>query len=199
MQTDNPDRRRVIQWSLTALPALVTLGSADLAFAETAAKLPTGGHGPQHDFDFFLGDWHVKHRRLKHWLMGSDVWEEFDGSTKCQSLLGGIVNLNESVVNRASGTYRGMGLRAFDAKTNTWADWYLDGRNPTSIDAPGLGRFIDGVGTFLSDDTFDGKPVKLRGLFKPIDHSTCQWEQAYSADGGKTWETNWVMRYTRVA
>ncbi|WP_266172181.1 hypothetical protein [Dyella subtropica] len=199
MQTDNPDRRRIMQWSLAAIPALMALGHADGVFAEGVAKPTAGGTGPEHDFDFFLGRWHVKHRRLKERLTGNHEWEEFDGTSTCQSLLGGIVNLNESVVNRSGGTYRGMGLRAYDAKTNRWADWYLDGRNPTTIDAPGMGQFVNGVGTFLSDDTFDNKPIKVRGLFTPITPTTCQWEQAFSPDGGKTWETNWVMHYTRMA
>jgi hypothetical protein len=199
MHTDNPDRRRLLQWSLLAVPALAVLSRVDAAFADTLAKLPAGGAGSVHDFDFFIGSWNVKHRRLKQRLAGSNEWEEFDGTTKCQSLLDGMVNLNESIVHRGGGTYRGMGLRAYDAKTNTWADWYLDGRDPTQLDPPGLGRFADGVGTFLSDDTYEGKPVKVRGLFKSISATTCQWEQAYSPDGGKSWETNWVMRYTRTA
>ncbi|RDD83226.1 DUF1579 domain-containing protein [Dyella tabacisoli] len=177
----------------------MTLGHASTLFAEDLAKPSAGGTGPEHDFDFFLGNWHVKHRRLKQRLVGNHDWEEFDGTSHCLSLLGGIVNLNETVVNRANGTYRGMGLRAFDAKTGNWADWYLDGRDPTQIDAPGTGRFANGVGTFLSEETYEGKPVTSRGLFTPITPSTCQWEQAYSTDHGKTWETNWVMRYTRMA
>ena len=92
-----------------------------------------------------------------------------------------------------------MGLRGFDAKTNTWADWYLDANDPSSLGVPGLGRFADGIGTFLSDETFEGRPVKVRGIFTPISSSSAQWEQAFSPDGGKTWETNWVMRYTRTA
>jgi len=199
MQTENPDRRRLLQWSLVAVPALLTMSRAGEAFADTLAKLPAGGSGSVRDFDYFVGSWNVKHRRLKKRLAGSNDWEEFDGTTKCQSLLDGMVNLNEGESHRGGKTFRGMGLRAYDAKTNTWADWYLDGSNPTSLDAPGLGRFAHGVGTFLSDDTYEGKPVKVRGVFTPISADTCQWEQAYSVDGGKTWETNWVMRYTRTA
>jgi len=141
----------------------------------------------------------VKHRRLKKRLAGNNEWEEFDSTTKCQSLFGGMANLNESISNRASGSARGLGLRAFDAKTNSWADWYLSASNPLTIDAPGIGRFANGVGTFLSDDTFEGKPIKVRGIFSPITPTTAQWEQAFSPDGGITWETNWVMRYTRTA
>lgn len=196
--TDNFDRRRLIQLSLATIPSL-TLGKVSSAWAEKAAQPAAGGTGPEHDFDFFLGTWHVKHRRLKKRLANNNEWEEYDGSTHCQSILGGIANMNDSIGNRSTGSYRGLGLRAFDAKTNSWADWYLDGRDPTKIDVPGIGRFHNGVGTFLSDDTFEGKPIKVRGIFSPLTADSMQWEQAFSPDGGKTWETNLVLRYTRTA
>ena len=196
--TDDPDRRRMLQLSLAAIPALMVLGAADSAFATYGVK-PATGAGPEHDFDFFFGAWRIRHRRLKERLANNHEWEEFDGATTCRSLLGGLANINDNIINRPSGAYRGLGLRAFDAKTNTWADWWLDGRNPTRIDVPGIGRFANGVGTFLSDDTFDGKPIKVRGLWSHITRSSLQWEQAFSPDNGKTWETNWVMRYKRIA
>ena len=183
------DRRRMMQLSLlAAVPGLIALGPSEVVAAEQRS-----------DFDFFLGSWKVKHRRLKKRLANNTEWEEFEGSTTCQSILGGIANLNDSVSHRAGGTYRGMGLRAFDAKTSTWADWWLDGGNPTKIDVPGVGRFADGVGTFLSDDTFEGRPIKVRGLWSDVTPNSLQWAQAFSPDDGKTWETNWVMRYTRMS
>lgn len=194
--TDSIDRRRLLQLSLAALPALILPGPATAA--EATAKTGEGRAGAERDFDFFLGRWDVRHRRLKQRLAGNDDWEEFDGTTHCQSLLGGVANLNDSVSYRAGGVYRGMGLRAFDAKTQTWADWWLDGRNPVKIDTPGIGRFEGRVGTFFSDDHHDGKPVRVRGIFTHISDSRMQWEQAFSPDGGKTWETNWVMRYSRT-
>lgn len=195
--TDSIDRRRLLQWSLAAVPGLMLLGTA--AGAEKATKENARRAGAERDFDFFLGSWDVKHRRLKKRLAGNNDWEEFEGSTRCQSLLGGIANINDSVSHRAGGVYRGMGLRAFDANSQAWADWWLDGRNPVKIDTPGIGRFEGRVGTFFSEDLHDGKPVRVRGVFTHLSDSRMQWEQAFSPDGGATWETNWVMRYTRTA
>lgn len=195
--TDSIDRRRLLQWSLAAVPGFMLLGTA--AGAEKATKENARRAGAERDFDFFLGSWDVKHRRLKKRLAGNNDWEEFDGSTRCQSLLGGVANINDSVSYRAGGVYRGMGLRAFDANSQTWADWWLDGRNPVKIDTPGIGRFEGRVGTFFSEDLHDGKPVRVRGVFTHLSDSRMQWEQAFSPDGGATWETNWVMRYTRTA
>jgi hypothetical protein len=192
MMTNDPDRRNLLV-SLGGLSALALVTGAGAAAAETASPAP----GASRDFDFFLGSWDVHHRRLKTRLAGASDWEEFGGVTLCQSLMGGIANINDSVVERPTGTYRSLGLRAYDAKTGNWADWSLSGRDPTSIDVPGVGRFEGGVGTFLSDDSFNGRPIKVRGRFSSLNPRRAEWEQAFSADGGATWEVNWMMRYAR--
>lgn len=189
----NLHRRGVLGLALAALPAT---GAVRAAIAHEAG--PAGG-GSIHDFDFFLGTWRVEHRRLRKRLAGSTDWETFTGATTCQALLGGIVNLNESVAQRASGPTSGLGLRAYDAKTDTWADWYLPASGPLTLDKPGVGRFRDGVGTFLSDEVFEGRPIRVRGRFSSLAPDVAQWEQAFSPDGGATWETNWIMRYVRTA
>jgi hypothetical protein len=66
------------------------------------------------------------------------------------------------------------------------------------LEPPVRGGFVDGTGTFLADETIDGKPVRVRFLWSRITSTTCRWEQAFSADGGLTWETNWVMDFTRT-
>jgi len=95
------------------------------------------------------------------------------------------------------GTYRGVGICALDAKTGQWSSWWLDSRN-ASIDTPMRGSFKDGVGTFLGDDTLNGRPIKTRILWSQITPTSVHWEQAFSPDGGATWETNWISDFTRV-
>jgi len=191
----DPERRKIMRLSLLATAAgLLPLGDALAAVPEAAP-----GAGNTHDFDFFVGSWSVKHRRLKQRLVGSREWQEFDGTCRCWSLLGGLANVNERIAYRPDGTSHGLGLRAFDAKSGTWADWNLSSKEPHKIDVPIIGRFENGVGTFLSDDTHEGVPIKVRGMFSKIAPTSAQWEQAFSTDGGGTWETNWVMNYTRTA
>jgi hypothetical protein len=175
------------------LPLLATLPTLMLSLRPAGVFAAS----PSRDFDFFVGDWRVTHRRLRKRLANSGDWEEFEGTSHCQSLLGGLVNLNESVAERPGGPTRGMGIRAFDARTNQWTDWYFSDRNPTQIAVEGTGTFTNGVGTFLNDDTFEGKPIKVRGLWSAVTPHSFQWEQAFSVDGGKSWETNWVMRHVR--
>lgn len=150
------------------------------------------------DFDFQQGRWHVKHRRLKARLAGCTDWEEFDGSCEQRPILGGNGNIEDNLLHLPTGDYRAVALRSFDPASGAWAIWWLDSRNPHAIDVPVIGRFEDGVGSFYADDVHDGRPVRMRFLWLDTASDTPRWEQALSADGGKSWETNWVMRFTRA-
>lgn len=186
------DRRAVMQSAALALAGL----SARSASAQDV-PLPEGA-ASRGDFDYFLGSWRVEHRRLRKRLARSNDWETFAGRTHCQQMFGGLVNLNESISYRGGRTSYGMGLRALDEPGGRWADWYLSAGDLSKIEPPLYGRFSKGVGTFLSRETFEGRPVLVRGQFASLNAGEARWEQAFSADAGATWETNWVMRYLRT-
>ena len=149
------------------------------------------------DFDFQIGSWQVRHRRLKERLAGSDAWEEFDGTSDMRPILGGDGNVEDNVLHIPGGTYRAIALRSFDPAANSWAIWWLDARSPHALDVPVVGRFEDGVGHFYADDTLDGHPIRLRFMWSRTDTASPRWEQAMSADGGESWEVNWTMDFTR--
>lgn len=149
------------------------------------------------DFDFLIGDWCVRHRRLRERLAGNDDWVEFDGSCSMRALLGGLGNVDDNVLDMPDGSYRAVGLRSFDPATGRWAIWWLDGRHPHVVDVPVVGAFDAGVGTFHADETFRGRPIRVRFRWSDIGSAAPAWEQAFSPDAGKTWETNWTMRFTR--
>ena len=152
-----------------------------------------------HDFDFYMGKWRVHHRRLKERLAGSDEWQKFEGTSTAWPILDGAGNIDDNVLELPGDTYRAISLRSFDPETGSWSIWWLDGRNPHGpLDPPVVGRFVDGVGTFLAEDTLRGQPIIVRFLWSNITGNTCRWEQAFSPDGGKTWEVNWVMESTRI-
>lgn len=186
------DRRAVMQ---SAMLALAGLSARSVSAQEVSLPEGTASRG---DFDYFLGSWRVEHRRLRKRLAGSNDWETFGGRTRCQQMFAGLVNLNESVSYRSGRASYGMGLRAFDEPGGRWADWYLSAGDLSRIDPPLYGRFAKGVGTFLSRETFEGRPVLVRGEFSSVNAGEARWEQAFSADGGMTWETNWVMRYLKT-
>jgi len=149
------------------------------------------------DFDFLVGEWRVRHRRPKP---GGREWVEFDGTCSNRQIMEGRANVEEHTLNAPGGTYRALALRSFDPKTRQWSIWWLDSRYPSGpLDPPVRGRFEQGVGTFYSDGTHEGRPVRVRFIWSQITADSARWEQALSSDAGKTWETNWVMEFRRVS
>ena len=152
-----------------------------------------------HDFDFYMGSWRVHHRRLKERLAGSDEWQEFEGTSTAWPILDGAGNIDDNVLELPDGAYRALSLRSYDPATDRWSIWWLDGRNPGQLDPPVVGGFADGIGTFVGQDTFDGRPITVRFRWSGITDRTARWEQAFSEDGAATWEVNWVMEFTRAS
>ena len=151
-----------------------------------------------HDFDFFHGSWRCHNRRLLKRLQNSNEWEEFEAMTPyCKPVLDGLGNIDEYRIDLPEGAFTGATLRLFNLATRDWTIYWMDSRNP-KLDPPMVGRFEDGRGIFFGDDSFDGKPIRVRFIWSPLTGTTCRWEQAFSVDGGKTWETNWTMSFTRV-
>lgn len=160
---------------------------------------PEAQASASHDFDFLVGSWVVQHRKLRLRLAHSDEWETFSGTCDMRMLLGGAANVDDNVLRTPEGMYTAASLRAFDAVTKKWSIWWLDGRHPDQLDSPVTGEFRNGVGLFFGDDTLNGKPIKVRFMWSGITPNSARWQQALSADGGKTWETNWVMDFTRAS
>jgi hypothetical protein len=190
--------------SMSRVVRLATLLAVAHAPAVTRADAPPATphevRDGRHDFDLRFGDWRVQHRRLKERLANSHEWIEFDGTLSMRPLMGGLANVSDNVFNMPGGTYRGVSLRAYDPATGQWAVWWLDGRNPLGeLDPPVKGRFENGAATFYGTDTFKGKPVRVRIMWSHVTATSARWEQAYSADGGETWETNWVSDFTRAS
>jgi hypothetical protein len=155
--------------------------------------------GGLHDFDLRVGRWQAHHRRLKERLAGSQEWVEFDGTQTFWPLMDGFANVDDNVFRIPGGEYRGVTLRAYDPKTGQWAIWWLDGRNPFGeIEPPVKGCFENGIGTFYADDTLRDKPIRVRFIWSDITPTSAHWEQAFSPDGGKTWETNWITDFRRA-
>ncbi len=150
------------------------------------------------DFDFEVGKWQVRHRRLKERLVGCDDWEEFNGTSETWPVLGGNGNVEDNFLELPSGSYRAIAIRAFDVEKLTWAIWWLSANDPHQLEVPVIGRFEDNIGTFFATDTLRGVPISVRFLWLNTDTAAPRWEQAMSSDGGATWETNWTMDFRRI-
>ena len=148
-----------------------------------------------HDFDFLQGSWRVGNRRLRSLLTGSDDWTEFETRVESRPLLGGRGNTD---------TYEGVDIdlsavafRFLDPATDEWWIYWANGSSG-ALDPPVIGRMSGDEGRFFGDDTYDGKPIRVRFIWQKLGDGRAEWSQAFSADGEQSWETNWTMSWRRV-
>ena len=151
----------------------------------------------RNDFDFLIGSWKVHHRMLAQRLKGSTEWLEFKGDTVDRKILNGIGNMDDNVIHMQNGTVQAISLRLFNPATREWSIYWSTDKTGI-LDVPMIGKFKDGCGAFYSQEVFEGRHIYNRFIWSKITPNSCQWEQAFSEDGGKTWETNWIMDFVRV-
>ena len=193
----SPGRRGFIARAGLAGAAALALPAWSWAKAPAAVAAQAGPHA--RDWVWLLGNWEVRHRRLKERLTGSQDWQDFAGKSACWATLGGLGTIDDNIVDLPGAPYRGLGIRAFDRASGQWSIWWLDARNPTHIDPPVRGGFDGDGGQFLGRDTLRGKPILMRFRWHDIHGAQPWWEQAFSPDDGASWEVNWRNYFTRTA
>jgi hypothetical protein len=176
------------------LPTAHDRGAGSLAVSSEGAMAAAGRDG-SHDFDFWMGRWHIRNRRLRERLAGCTVWDEFEATGMTRPLAAGIGNEDEFHTDFAGG-FVGMTFRFYNRMTRQWALYWADSRNGV-LEPPVLGSFTGETGTFTGTDTFQGRPIQVRFIWSRTATRTPRWEQAFSGDGGNTWETNWIMDMSR--
>ena len=154
------------------------------------------GQDGRNDFDFYLGAWDIRLRKLKESLKDSHEWEEFNAVTVAQQVLGGLGHIDDFTMETAADRQCELTVRLFDPQSRLWSIYGADGTN-AALSPPAVGRFQNGVGEFYNRDTLDGQSIFIRLTFSDITAGSFHWEQALSADGGRTWETNWTADFTR--
>jgi hypothetical protein len=170
-------------------------GEAGAALAPVSLERVDASSG-QRDFDFDLGTWKTHSTRLLHPLTGSTTWVEMDGTTVVKKVWGGRANLAEYKADGPAGHVELLSLRWFNP---TMHEWNLDFATPNvgTLGIPGAGGFKDGRGDFYDYEEINGRSVLVRFSIWKTSQDTAQSEQAFSEDGGKTWEVNWINKYTR--
>lgn len=149
------------------------------------------------DFDFLIGRWVVHNRRLKERLRGSTDWEEFEGTCRARHILDGFGNMDEFTMERASGRVEAVTVRLYSPRAHEWSIYWAATTGNGRLDVPMVGKFNGRRGEFFSQEVFEGRHVFNRFIWTVNGPDSCRWEQAFSTDGGKTWETNWIMEFTR--
>jgi hypothetical protein len=151
----------------------------------------------QHDFDFEIGTWRTHLKRLIHPLTGSTKWVECDGTTVVRTVWGGKANLVELEVDCPGVHLELASWRLYNPESH---EWNLNVTNVSQgmLGTPNIGDFRNGRGEFYGQDTLNGRAILDRFVISDITANSCHFEQAFSEDGGKTWEANWIATDTRV-
>lgn len=183
---DNNRRDLLIKTALAASATMLTGVNA----AAAPRVIPPGKPG---EFDFLIGEWRIKHRRLR---AGQKDWDAFEGEASCWSILGGVASIEELRIPARD--FSGMGLRVLDVEKKLWSDYWVNAKSGVLGAAGVTGGFIDGAGIFDSDDIDGETPIIVRGVWDEITNGSCRWRQGVSRDGGKSWDWNWIMNWTRT-
>jgi hypothetical protein len=172
---------------VAAIALLLTAGMA-------RADAPRDG---SHDFDFEIGKWRTHIHRLVHPLTGSHAWADYDGTSDVRAIWGGKANLVELEVSGPAGHIEGLSLRLYDPASHQWSLNFVSSAGG-ELGVPTVGAFKDGRGEFYDQERIGDRMILVRDVWSDIAGDTIRFEQAFSDDGGKTWEVNWIATYTRV-
>lgn len=148
------------------------------------------------DFDFLIGRWAVRNRRLQTRLAGAADWIEFPAVLQAWSHLQGLVSVDE--IRFETQGYSGCTWRSLDLASGQWAIYWINSRSGRVFPAV-RGGWAGARGEFYGEDDDDGRPVVVRFVWERMGADAARWAQAFSNNGGQSWEENWVMEFDRVA
>jgi hypothetical protein len=164
---------------------------------EAGSQPVSQGRDGQHDFDFNIGTWKTHVSRLQKPLAGSTTWVEYDGISVVREILNGRASLFELTVDGPAGHLEGAGLRLYNPDSHQWSLNWTSGKSGV-LGVPTIGEFKNGRGVFVDQESFNDRVILVRNSFMDITPNSARFEQTFSDDGGQTWETNWVMTFTRL-
>ena len=151
----------------------------------------------QRDFDFEIGTWRTRLKRRLRPLTGSNEWVEYSGTSVVSKVMDGRANLVELDVQGPAGRIEGVSLRLYNPQSRQWSLNFASARGGT-LTRPVFGEFRGGRGEFYGQDSLDGREILVRFVISEITPTSCRFEQAFSDDGGKTWELNWIATDTKM-
>jgi hypothetical protein len=165
--------------------------------AHQGAKPSGAPRDGQHDFDFETGSWKTHLKRLLHPLTGSSTWVEYDGTTIVRKVWNGRANLVELEVDGPKGHIEALSLRLYNPDSHQWSLNFSNSASGT-MGTPSIGGCKNGRGEFFDQEALGARAILVRFVMSEITPTSCHFEQAFSDDGGKTWEVNWIADDVRV-
>jgi hypothetical protein len=174
--------------------SVILVSSANPIARTKPAISPRDG---SHDFDFEIGKWKTHLRRLVMPLTGSTTWVEYDGTTVVTKIWNGKANLVELDVSGPAGHIEALSLRLYNPESHQWSLNFANSAGGTMA-IPTIGEFKNGRGEFYDQETLNSRAILVRFVILDITANSCHFEQAFSDDGGKTWEVNWIATDTKV-
>jgi hypothetical protein len=178
--------------------ALMTAGYSAQSQQSAGGGTKAAARDGQHDFDFEIGKWSIHLKRMLHPLSGSAEWTEFDGTSVTRPMWDGRANIEEFETTNTTDRVEGMTLRLYDPKAHQWSLYWAAGKTGQLSLPATVGEFKDGVGEFYDQEPINGREILVRYQWSRITANSAHFEQAFSDDGGKTWEVNWITYQTRV-
>jgi hypothetical protein len=198
--TGASDYRDVISYSLNGGATWQPMWIATyVKTAYNAATLGAPNGKSEHGFDFQIGSWHATLSRLVKRLQGSHAWRDYEGTMVERRLWNGRANVGVLEVRSGKDCFESILLRTFNPQTREWHDYGVDTATGSVIMPPVAGRFNDNGNDLYERDTLNGRPIVVRYTFDQITKQSNRFVQAFSADGGATWETNAIVHFTRAA
>jgi hypothetical protein len=185
-----------------ANPIRLTLLAASLVWTSPLGAAPAAAptHDGRRDFDFETGTWVTNVRVLRNPLSGlAPDWADYRGTSIVRPLMDGRANLVELSVAGTRGKIEGVSLRLYNPQAGQWSLNYA-GMGNGLLTAPVFGSFDrHGQGSFYGHDMLNARAILVRFIITQVSSAEARFEQAYSADGGLTWEVNWIAIDTRTA
>jgi hypothetical protein len=191
--------RRIGLMCVGAMSGAMIAGSCSMPAKAQPAAQPAGVRDGQHDFDFELGAWKFRVKRLPNALSGGRRWVELDGTTSTCRLWHGRSQIEQMEVSGGGQSIEGMTLRLYSPQTHQWSLYWATSKAGMIGGPPNIGEFKNGVGEFYADDMYEGRYVLIRYVWSRITPTSAHFEQSLSADGGRTWVANWITDQWRVA
>lgn len=183
---------------IASIALLTSIICSPVPVSAANGSAPAQVRDGQHDFDWELGTWDTRVQRLSEPLTGKTEWIAYRGTSIVRPAVDSRANLVELDVRGTAGRIAGVSLRLYHPKTGEWTLHFANLANGEMTE-PMRGSFAGGVGTFYGRDSLRGAEVLVRFLIKPVSSTEWRFEQAFSADGGKTWEDNWIAVDTKAA